>query len=93
MVVVWAVFAGTALLLAACGFIAGRIKGEMTPVFRTIRRFLLAMAVGTTLFPTFLQQVGPMVWAGLYVAFVVVVTGIMTGSAVAAPRAVSGRSA
>jgi hypothetical protein len=35
MVVVWAVFAGTGLLLAACGFIAGRIKGEMAPVFGT----------------------------------------------------------
>jgi len=93
MVVVWAVFAGTALLLAVCGFIAGRIKGEMAPVFRTVRRFLLVMAVGTALFPALLQHVGPTVWAGLYVAFVVVVTGIMTGSAVAAARAVSGRSA
>lgn len=89
MVVVWAVFIGTALLLAAGGLIVGGIKGEMAPVFRTLSRFLSAMAVGTAVFPAFLQEVGPMVWVGLYVAFVIVVTGIMTGSAVAAARAVS----
>lgn len=89
MATVWLVFAGTAGMLAAGGFVALRVKAVQAPVFHRVGAFLLLMAAGTALFPSLLSTLGPLIWAGSYASFVVVTTTVMTVSAVLKARHLS----
>jgi len=86
MATIWMVFIGTAILLAAGGCAAARQKGSRGPVFHRIALFLFLMAAGTAVFPSLLAVLGPVVWTGAYIAFVVMITVVMTRSAVLKTR-------
>ncbi len=80
------VFVAMAWLLAAGGFVALRVNNARAPVFHGVGAFLLLMAAGTAVFPSLLSTLGPIVWAGSYVLFVVVLTTLMTLGAVRKAR-------
>ncbi|MDZ7386255.1 MAG: hypothetical protein ONB07_09075 [candidate division KSB1 bacterium] len=86
MATVWRIFVATAVVLATGGFVALRVKGGQAPVFQRVGMFLLLMAAGTAVFPSFLSTVGPMIWAGSYASFVVLITTVMTVSALLKAR-------
>jgi general stress protein CsbA len=86
MATIWIVFIGAAILLAAGGYAAAREKGSHGPVFHRIALFLFLMATGTAVFPSLLAVLGPIVWTGAYIAFVVTITVVMTRSAVLKAR-------
>lgn len=75
-----------ALVLAAAGWLALRIKGERAPSFDIVGRCLCGMAVGTGIFPLLLPVLGVRWWVAGYVVFVVVLTAVMTTMAVTRAR-------
>ncbi len=89
MTIVWIAFAITAVLLAGGAWAALRYEGEHATAFRSIARFLLALAIGTVLFPALLPLLDVKVWIGGYIAFVLLLTGVMTASAVAKTKQVA----
>lgn len=86
MATIWMVFVGTAILLAAGAYAAAHQKGSHGPVFRRIALLLSLMSTGTAVFPSLLAVLGPIVWTGAYIAFVVVITVVITRSAVLKAR-------
>jgi len=89
MPIVWIAFGITAIALGIGGWIALRSTSERAPVFRTVGKFLLALAGGTALFPGLLTFLGAPWWIGAYVAFVLALTARMTVSAVTKARQVA----
>ncbi|MFQ5738208.1 MAG: hypothetical protein ACE5JX_04305 [Acidobacteriota bacterium] len=81
MSTVWMTFIVTAVVLALGAWSAMRF-GRPTAVFRTVAGFLLAMALGTAVFPALLPVVGVTAWVAGYVGFVAVATALITVSAV-----------
>lgn len=87
MTTIWATFLLTGVALLALALVGLRWRGNKAPVFHTIGRFLLVLAVATALFPSILASLGPVRWAAMYIAFVVVLTAAMTGVALTQARA------
>lgn len=86
MATVWATFIVTGVALLALAVVGLCWKGEKAPVFRTVGRFLLVLAVVTALFPSMLGSLAPARWAAAYFAIVVVLTAVMTALAVVRAR-------
>jgi hypothetical protein len=87
MATIWATFLLTGVALLALALIGLRWRGGKAPVFHTVGRFLLVLAVATALFPAILASLGPLRWAAVYIAFVVLLTAVMTGVALTRARA------
>jgi hypothetical protein len=90
MATVWIAFVITAALLAISAWVALRLTGELAPILRTVGKSLLAMAIGTALFPVLLPFLGVWVWVGGYVVLIIALSAIMTVSAVAKARQTAG---
>lgn len=86
MRIIWTVFIVTGVALVALSVVALRWRGDRRPVFRTVGRFLLALALVTALFPIALPRLGPALWAAAYIGFVAVLAAVMTWISVARDR-------
>ena len=86
MAVIWIAFGATAVLVAAGGLAALRAEGEAGPVLRLAGRFLLALAIGTAVFPALLPLLGAGAWVKGYIGFVAAFTAVLTVCAVAKAR-------
>ena len=90
--VLW-VFETLAGLLAAGGVVALLRAGVQAAVFRTVGRWLLALAGVTAVYPALLGPLGPWAWAGGYAAIVAALTAGMTIRSVHAARRLARRTA
>jgi hypothetical protein len=88
MATVWIVFVATGLVLAlgAWAVIRFATTGEQAPAFRAVARFLVALALGTAVFPALLTPLGVKTWLVAYIGFVAALTGAMTITAVVTAR-------
>ncbi len=86
---VWKVFVAIALLLAVAGWLVLRSRGERAQSLGIVGKCLLGMALGTAAFPLLLPLLGVRWWVAGYVAFIAVLTAVMTTMAVTRARRLS----